>query len=138
MEETNSRTKRNSASKEVGRAQRRICSHAIVVSLMLASVLILTNANAVAKGLLLGTLFSIANFILLGVSIPMTLGKARARAGVIALMSLLLRYGLLSIPMVVGLKSAAFSFVAVVAGIFSIQIVTMLEYLLIRPIQDGS
>ena len=105
---------------------------------MLASVFILTNANAVAKGLLLGTLFSIANFILLGVSIPMTLGKARARAGVIALMSLLLRYGLLSIPMVVGLKSAAFSFVAVVAGIFSIQIVTMLEYLLIRPIQDGS
>ena len=138
MEETNSRTKRNSASKEVGRAQRRICSHAIVVSLMLASVFILTNANAVAKGLLLGTLFSIANFILLGVSIPMTLGKARVRAGFIALMSLLLRYGLLSIPLVVGLKSAAFSFVAVVAGIFSIQIVTMLEYLLIRPLQDGS
>ena len=131
-------TKGSSNTKEAGRAQRRICSHAIVASLVVASVFILANANAVAKGLLLGTLFSIANFILLSMSIPMTLGKARIRAGFIALTSLLLRYGLLSIPMVVGLTTDKFSFVAVVVGIFSIQIVTMLEYLVIRPIQDGS
>ncbi len=105
---------------------------------MLASIFILLNANAVAKGLLLGTLFSIANFLLLSMSIPMTLGKARVRAGLIALGSLLLRYGLLSIPMIVGLKYAAFSFVAVVAGIFSIQIITMFEYVLIRPMQEGN
>ena len=137
MEGTNLTTKGSSGTEEAGRTQRRICSHAIVASLVVASVFILANANAVAKGLLLGTLFSIANFILLGMSIPMTLGKARFRAGFIALTSLLLRYGLLSIPMVVGLTSDAFSFVAAVVGIFAIQIVTMLEYLVIRPIQDG-
>ncbi len=138
MERTNSRTRGNSRGREVGRVERRICSHAITVSLMLASIFILLNANAVAKGLLLGTLFSIANFLLLSMSIPMTLGKARVRAGLIALGSLLLRYGLLSIPMIVGLKYAAFSFVAVVAGIFSIQIITMFEYVLIRPMQEGN
>ena len=130
--------KGTSGVKEAGRAQRRICSHAIVASLVVASVFILANADAVAKGLLLGTLFSIANFLLLGMSIPMTLGKTRVRASLVALTSLLLRYGLLSIPMVVGVRSDAFSFVAVVAGIFSIQIVTMIEYLVIRPIQDGN
>ena len=138
MERTTSRTKGNSGGREVGRVQRRICSHAITISLMLASIFVLTNANALAKGLLLGTLFSIANFLLLGMSLPLTLGKTRVRAGLIALGSLLLRYGLLSIPMVVGLKSAAFSFLAVVAGIFSIQVITMFEYLLIRPLQEGS
>ena len=138
MERTTSRTKGNSGGREVARVQRRICSRAITISLMLASIFVLTNANALAKGLLLGTLFSIANFLLLGMSLPMTLGKTRVRAGLIALGSLSLRYGLLSIPMVVGLKSAAFSFFAVVAGIFSIQVITMFEYLLIRPLREGS
>jgi hypothetical protein len=39
--------------------------------------------------------------------------------------------------MVIGLKSAAFSFVAVVGGIFSIQVITMLEHFFIRPIRNG-
>jgi len=95
------------------------------------------NQNAIAKGLLLGTLFSIANFILLGMSVPLPIGKTRVRASFITLTSLLIRFALLAIPMVVGMKSAAFSFGAVVVGVFSIQIVTLVEYLVVRPIQDG-
>lgn len=137
MEGENPKIVENSAQREVARVQKRICSRAIVISLGVASGLIIMNQNAIAKGLLLGTLFSIANFILLGMSVPLPIGKTRVRASFITLTSLLIRFALLAIPMVVGMKSAAFSFGAVVVGVFSIQIVTLVEYLVVRPIQDG-
>jgi hypothetical protein len=102
-----------------------------------ASGLIIMNQNAMAKGLLLGTLFGIANFILLGMTVPLTIGKTRTRASFMSLTSLLVRFALLTIPMVVGMKSAAFSFGAVVVGVFSIQIITLVEYLVVRPMQAG-
>ena len=42
-------TKGSSGIKEAGRVQRRICSLAMVASLVVATVFILANANAVAK-----------------------------------------------------------------------------------------
>lgn len=129
--------KGNSAQREVARVQKRICSLAIFISIIVASGLIIMNQNGIAKGFLLGTLFSIANFVLLGMSVPLTIGKTRARASFIAFFSLLIRFALLAIPMVVGMKSAAFSFGAIVVGVFSIQIITLIEYLIVRPIQDG-
>jgi hypothetical protein len=107
------------------------------VSLGAASGLIIMGQNAIAKGLLLGTLFSIANFVLLGMTVPLTNGKTRTRASFMTLASLLIRFALLAIPMVVGMKSAAFSFGAVVVGVFSIQIITLVEYLVVRPMQEG-
>jgi hypothetical protein len=122
---------------EVSQAQRRICSLAMLSALVVAVVFMLIQENAIAKGLLLGTLFSILNFVLMGKSIPMTLGRPRHMAGMIGLASILFRYLLLAVPMVVGIKSSSFNFIAVVAGIFSVQIVTLFEYILIRPILDG-
>ncbi len=136
MEEKNAAIKVNSAQREIARVQKRICSLAIMVNLVAASGLIIMNQNAIAKGLLLGTLFGIANFVLLGMSAPLTIGKTRVRASFITLTSLLIRFALLAIPMVVGLKSTAFSFGAVVLGVFSIQIITLVEYLVVRTIQD--
>jgi len=110
---------------------------AMLFTLIVAVIFILINENSIAKGLILGTLFSIMNFFLLGKSIPMTLGRSRYKAGLIGLASILSRYILLAIPIIVGLKYDSYDFIGVVAGIFSIQIVTMVEYLVIRPILDG-
>lgn len=109
----------------------------LLFTLIVAVIFILINKNPIAKGLILGTLFSIVNFFLLGKSIPMTLGRSRYKAGLIGLASILSRYILLAIPIIVGLKYDSYNFIAAVAGIFSIQIVTMMEYLVIRPIVDG-
>lgn len=122
---------------EVSQAQKRICSLAMLSTLVVAVVLILLQEIAIAKGLVLGTLFSIVNFILLGKSVPMTLGRTRRMASLIGLVSLLFRHLLLAVPMVVGIKSPSFNFFAVVAGIFTVQFVTLFEYILIRPILDG-
>jgi len=39
--------------------------------------------------------------------------------------------------MVVAIKSVSFNFVAVVIGIFAIQIVTLVDFIIIRPIWEG-
>ncbi|MDY6880182.1 MAG: ATP synthase subunit I [Desulfatiglans sp.] len=123
--------------KEISQVQKKICSWAISFALLAALVFLLFDEKAIAKGLILGTFFSIINFILMGKSIPMVIGKSRPRARMIGMASILMRYVLLAIPMIVGVKSASFSFVAVVVGIFSVQIVTLLNYILIKPVLEG-
>jgi hypothetical protein len=116
--------------------QRKICSRALMVAVVLAVIFILIEEKAIAKGLLLGTLFSILNFILVGKSVPLALGKARSKASLIGFGSIMARYVVLAIPLVVAIKSVSFSFVAVVVGIFAVQIVTLIEYMVIRPIAE--
>jgi hypothetical protein len=106
-------------------------------ALVLAVVFLILQEKAIAKGLVLGTCFSIVNFLLLGKSIPMVLGQSRPRANAIGLASIFSRYFLLAIPMVIAIKSVSFSFVAVVVGIFAVQIVTLFDYLVIQLILGG-
>jgi len=119
------------------REQKRICSWAMTSALVLAVIFILFDEKAIGKGLLLGTLFSMVNFFLLGKSIPLTLGRSRFRAGFMGFGSLLTRFAILAIPLVVAVKSSSFHFAAVVVGIFAVQIVTLVDYLIIRPRFDG-
>jgi hypothetical protein len=123
--------------KELGRVQKNICSWSMTSALIVAVFFMLVHEKAIAKGLLLGTCFSIINFILMGRSIPMTLGQSRAMAGLIGLISILSRYVVLAIPMIMAIKMASFNFVAVVVGIFAVQIITLVDHILIRPVLDG-
>jgi hypothetical protein len=118
---------------EVVREQKRISSRAMVCALILGGLLFLLGERAVAKGLVLGTCFSILHFYLLGKSIPMALGRTRRTASFIGLGSLLFRYGVLAVPLVVAIQSASFSFVAAAVGIFAVQIVTLADYVVIKP-----
>lgn len=118
---------------DVGQLQRRICSITLKLALVLAVFFLIIQENSIAKGLVLGTLCSIINFLLLGISVPMTLGYTRYRAGFIGLVSILARYVLLAIPLIIGIKFESFNFGAVVIGVFAVQIVTLIEHLVIRP-----
>jgi hypothetical protein len=123
--------------KEVNQVQRRICSWSTLIAIIAALLFVVFQEKAIAKGILLGTLFSIINFILLGKSIPLALGQTRPRAGMIGLASILGRYVLLAIPMVIAIKSSSINFIAVVVGIFAVQIVTLFNYIVIRPLMEG-
>ncbi len=116
----------------ITKVQKKICSWAMTSAIVLALVFIVLDEKAIAKGLVLGTLFSIINFVLLGRSIPMTLGQSVARARTIGLTSILCRYAVLAIPLILGVKLDALNFVAVVVGIFSVQIITLVDYTIVR------
>ncbi len=117
---------------EMKKAQKRFCSWAMTSAIIVAFVFLILDEKAIAKGLIMGTLFSIINFILLGRSIPMVLGQSVAKTRAIGLTSILGRYAVLAIPLVVSVKSDKFNFIAVVVGIFSVQIVTIVDYTIIK------
>ena len=118
---------------EVSRFQGRVCFWAMTCSLGLAFIFLFFHEKAIAKGIVLGACFSSINFFLMGKAIYMILGRSRAKANVMGFMSILLRYLILAVPLVVGLKYASFNFVAVVVGIFAVQIVTFVDHIIVRP-----
>ena len=119
---------------EVSELKKRTCSYALKAAIVVAVVFLILQENAIAKGLLLGTLCSIVNFMLLGISVPMAVGQTRNRAALIGLFSILIRYILLAIPLILGIKLASISFIAVIVGIFAVQIVALIDLVVIRPI----
>ena len=105
-------------------------------ALALAFIFLFFHEKSIAKGIVLGTCFSIINFFLMGKSIPKILGRSRTKASAVGFMSILLRYFFLAIPLVIGMKYASFNFVAVVVGIFAIQIVMLVDHLAIKLILE--
>jgi len=113
----------------VRHTQKKYCSRAITIAIFISLGCILTGYKDVGRGLILGTLFSIINFILMGETLSAKLGKASTRTFIMALGSILFRYILLAVPLIIALKSENINFFAATAGIFSVQIVIVLDHL---------
>ena len=123
-----------SPSKDLEITPKKICIWSITYSTAIAVICFLLQQTAFAKGLVLGAVFSVFNFILLGQTLPMTLFKSRAKAGMIGVSSILGRYVLLAVPLIIGIKLPSFNVVAVVIGVFAIQITTLVSFFLIGPL----
>jgi len=111
------------------KTQKKYCSTAIITAILLAFFFIIIGQKPVGKGLILGTIFSIINFILMGETLPMRIGKTKKKTFFISLGSIFFRYVILAIPLVTAIKLSQFDFISVVAGIFSIQVVLIVEHL---------
>ena len=122
--------------KEINEVKKKICIKVLLLTLAVAVFFLILDEKTIVKGLALGSLFSMINFLLMGESIPLALGHTRVKAGVIGLASMVIRFLVLTFPLLVGLKSPSFNFAAVVVGIFSVQIVTLVEYIIIKPLLE--
>lgn len=83
---------------------------------------------SIGKGVILGTLFSILNFIIMGETLPRQLTEEKRGAFLRSLGVISVRYGLLAIPLYVGIKNPKFNLFAVIAGIFSIQLLIVIDH----------
>jgi len=115
----------------VRQTQKKYCSRAITFAILISLGCILAGYKDIGKGLILGTLFSIINFVLMGETISAKLGKASKKTFIVALGSILFRYILLAVPLIIALKNEYINFFAVVAGIFSVQLVILSDHLII-------
>lgn len=122
---------------EIIRFQKKICRLALIFSVIVAVVFLFFDQKAIAKGLVLGTIFSVINFIILGRSLPKVVGRSRKGATLAGLAGIMSRYILLAVPMIIAVKSPSFDFIAVVIGIFSVQITTLVDHFLTRPAVEG-
>ena len=111
----------------VSQTQKKYGSRAMIVAIVIALMLILIDLKPVGKGLVLGTIFSVINFVLIGQTLPMRLSKSKRGAFLISLTSIVFRYAILAIPLVVAAKFEQFELAAAILGIFMVQLIILAE-----------
>lgn len=109
----------------------------MVAAVIAGMIFILAGQKSIAKGLVLGSIFSVINFILMGEILPMIITASRKRSVLFAFVSMLVRFLLLSTPLVLSLKLEYLNFVATVIGIFMVQIMIMGDHLFRLFYPDG-
>lgn len=114
---------------EISGIQKKYCSRAMVLSLAIAGILILFDCKPLAKGLVLGTIFSIVNFVLMGMMLPARLNKTSGKTFWVGFGGIWFRYLVLALPLIIAFYSGFFDFFATAVGIFMIQIIILIHHL---------
>lgn len=114
----------------VRQTQKKYTTLALTLSVAAGLLLILMGYRPMGKGLVLGTIFSVLNFLLMGKSIALTFGRSKAKTFSLSLGSIIFRYLLLAIPLIAAVKYEQLNVVATVLGIFMIQLVILAEHVL--------
>jgi hypothetical protein len=114
----------------VKQVQKKYSSLALTFSIGVAVLFILMGHKPLGKGLILGAIFSVLNFILMGKSIVLNFGRSKAKTFSISMGSIIIRYLLLAIPLVAAVKYEQFNLAAAILGIFMIQLVILAEHAL--------
>jgi len=100
----------------------------MVAAIIVGLAFVLAGSKPMGKGLILGTLFSVVNFVIMGQLIPQQLGHSQPKTYLISFGSIVIRYSLLALPLVVALKFEQFNLWTVIVGIFMIQIVILVDH----------
>lgn len=109
--------------------QKKYCSAAITVAIFGGLIFILAGQKSIGKGLVLGSVFSIVNFILMGETLPLRIGKSKGKNFALALGSIYFRYFILAIPLIMAVKFDQLNLFASIFGIFLVQIVILGDHL---------
>ena len=107
--------------------QRRLARKAFGASVLVAVVLFALGYTPIAKGLVLGSLFSVLNFVVMAHVLPFQLGLRRRKATGFAILSIMLRLGLLALPLFIAIKSASFQWAAVAVGLFVVPLTIFID-----------
>jgi hypothetical protein len=114
----------------VKQTQKKYGSRAMWTAIIIGICFFLAGQKPVGKGLILGTIFSIANFILIGQILPLRFGRSKRKTFFLSMGSLFFRYALMAVPIVVAVKFDQFGLIAAIIGLFMIQLVIMADHFL--------
>lgn len=108
--------------------QKKYCTRAITAAIFIGLFFIIADQIPVGKGLILGTIFSIINFIIMGEILPLQIGKSNNKTFLLSLGSIFLRYILLAVPLIIAVKFEQYNFISVIFGIFMIQFFILADH----------
>ena len=91
-------------------------------------LLILIDQKPIGKGLILGTVFSIANFILIGQTLPLRLGQSKGKTFLFSLGSIFFRYFIIAVPLIMAIKLEQYNLFSTIFGIFLIQFFILADH----------
>lgn len=119
---------------EIKKTQKQYCTNAMFYAIVASFILIVVGEKAIGKGLILGALFSVLNFILMGVLIERQIINAgtRVRTGAFSFLYMIMRFAVLSIPLIISFRVEALNFFGTVAGIFMVQITILFDNLIVN------
>ena len=113
----------------IRQTQKKYTTRAMAVGICIALLLILAGYKPLGKGLILGVLFSVINFVLIGESLPLRQGKSRKQSTAFSLGSIILRYAIMALPLIISASMESFHFAATAVGIFMVQLVILWEHI---------
>lgn len=102
----------------------------MAVAIIIGFVLILSGFKPIGKGLIAGTIFSVINFVLMGESIPLKLGRPKSTTIGISFFLIIIRYVLMAVPLAVALKYGEWNIFAVIAGLFLVQLCIVADHVI--------
>jgi asparagine N-glycosylation enzyme membrane subunit Stt3 len=108
--------------------QKKYCTGAIIIAIFVGLFFILAGQKPIGKGLILGTIFSIINFIIMGEALPLRIGKSNNKIFLLSLGSIFFRYILLAVPLIIAVKFEQYNFISVIFGIFMIQLFILADH----------
>lgn len=114
----------------IAETQKRYGTTSMMAAIVIGILFILLGHKAQAKGLILGSIFSVLNFVLMGEILPLLVGPSRKRSSFMSLGSIVVRHGLLAVPLIMALKLEWLDFAATVCGLFMVQVMIMGDHLL--------
>lgn len=117
--------------------QKRVCSQALTFSVVGALILIIIGQKAVGKGLILGTFFSVANFLLMARFLHHSLSTSRTTASIASLFSILVRFALLAVPLVISIRHESIHLLGAIVGIFMVQLTVLLNNIISERISSS-
>ncbi|MBW1608611.1 MAG: ATP synthase subunit I [Deltaproteobacteria bacterium] len=110
--------------------QKKYCSRALIGAIFVGLFFIMAGQKPVGKGLILGTVFSIVNFIIIGEMLPLRIGKSKNKTFFFSLISICSRYILLAVPLIIAIKFDQYNIIAVIFGIFMVQLSILADHFL--------
>jgi hypothetical protein len=107
--------------------QKKYGSRALLLSIGLGLLFLAMGHKSICRGLVLGGVFSAVNFALMGQLLSYRISYNRRTSALRSFIALALRFALLAVPLIFAVRSVRFDFAATVVGIFTVQLVIMIE-----------
>ena len=110
--------------------QKKYGSRAMWTAIVIGLCFILGGQSPVGKGIILGTIFSVVNFVLIGKALPLKIDQTKRKTFFLSLGSIFFRYLLMALPILLAVKFKQFNLVASIVGLFMIQFVILADHLI--------
>ena len=112
---------------DYGALQKALIKKALLISLAVACICLVFNQKAAAKGISLGAVFGVADFKLMALLLPRRLAR---QSRITFYLSLICRFVLLSVPLILALKLPSFNFAATVVGLLLMKAAVFFHFFL--------
>ena len=107
--------------------QRTLIKKTLFLALTAACICLVFNQKAAAKGIALGAVFGVADFKLMALLLPRRLAR---QSRITFYLSLICRFVLLSVPLILALKLPSFNFAATVVGLLLMKAAVFFHFFL--------